>query len=162
MRSARYEQHVAKLDNHSGFIDLFWPGVLFVEQKSAGCDLGKAYEQAREYFDALPERERPRYILGSDFQTFELHTLDERENVTFPLANLPANIDKFGFIRRSSRRITSPTRTIWRYSKCPLSTGSTSRWRSSHQPWLRRTSSRIVPGALPLYFGILTSSLLQN
>ncbi|MCY4229674.1 MAG: hypothetical protein OXF26_02080, partial [Alphaproteobacteria bacterium] len=138
------------------------PGVLFFEQKSAWSYLGKAYEQAREYFDALPERERPRYILGSDFQTFELHTLDERENVTFPLANLPANIDKFGFIRRSSRRITSPTRTIWRYSKCPLSTGSTSRWRSSHQPWLRRTSSRIVPGALPLYFGILTSSLLQN
>ena len=23
---ARYEQHVKKLDNHSGFIDLFWPG----------------------------------------------------------------------------------------------------------------------------------------
>ncbi len=53
---ARYEQHVVKLDNHSGFIDLFWPGVLLVEQKSAGRDLGKAYEQAGEYFDALPER----------------------------------------------------------------------------------------------------------
>ena len=24
---ARYETHVAKLDNRSGFIDLFWPGV---------------------------------------------------------------------------------------------------------------------------------------
>ena len=33
---ARYEEHVAKLDNSSGFIDLFWPGVLIVEQKSAG------------------------------------------------------------------------------------------------------------------------------
>ncbi len=31
---ARYEAHVAKLDNRSGFIDLFWPGVLIVEQKS--------------------------------------------------------------------------------------------------------------------------------
>ena len=31
---ARYEQHVKKLDNRSGFIDLFWPGVLIVEQKS--------------------------------------------------------------------------------------------------------------------------------
>lgn len=28
---ARYEQRVAKLDNRSGFIDLFWPGVLIVE-----------------------------------------------------------------------------------------------------------------------------------
>ena len=36
---ARYEAHVAKLDNRSGFIDLFWPGVLLVEQKSAGRDL---------------------------------------------------------------------------------------------------------------------------
>ena len=29
---ARYEAHVAKLVNRSGFIDLFWPGVLLVEQ----------------------------------------------------------------------------------------------------------------------------------
>ena len=33
---ARYEEHVRRLDNTSGFIDLFWPGVLLVEQKSAG------------------------------------------------------------------------------------------------------------------------------
>ena len=65
---ARYEAHVAKLDNRSGFIDLFWPGVLIVEQKSAGRDLKAAYTQAGEYFDALPERERPRFILVSDFQ----------------------------------------------------------------------------------------------
>ena len=39
---ARYEAHVAKLDNRSGFIDLFWPGVLIVEQKSAGRDLKAA------------------------------------------------------------------------------------------------------------------------
>ena len=48
-----YEAHVTKLDNHSGFIDLFCPGVLLVEQKSAGRDLGKAYQQTGEYFDAL-------------------------------------------------------------------------------------------------------------
>jgi len=33
---ARYEEHVRKLDDKDGFIDLFWPGVLLVEQKSAG------------------------------------------------------------------------------------------------------------------------------
>ncbi len=32
---ARYEEHVQRLDNSRGFIDLFWPGVLLVEQKSA-------------------------------------------------------------------------------------------------------------------------------
>ena len=95
---ARYEAHVAKLDNRSGFIDLFWPGVLLVEQKSAGRDLKAAYEQAGEYFDALPERERPRFILVSDFQTLELHDLDERETVSFALADLPAHVESFGFI----------------------------------------------------------------
>ena len=101
---ARYEAHVAKLDNRSGFIDLFWPGVLLVEQKSAGRDLRKAYEQAGEYFDALAERERPRFILVSDFQTFELHDLDEREAVVFPLADLPAHVESFGFILGVQRR----------------------------------------------------------
>ena len=101
---ARYEQHVAKLDDKSGFIDLFWPGVLIVEQKSAGRDLAKAYEQAGGYFDALPEGDRPRYILVSDFQTFALHDLDERETVAFPLAALPGHVEAFGFILGVQRR----------------------------------------------------------
>ena len=101
---ARYEEHVAKLDNGRGFIDLFWPRVLIVEQKSAGRDLAKAYGQAGEYFDALRERDRPRYILVSDFQTFELHDLDEREVVAFSLADLPAHVEAFGFILGVQRR----------------------------------------------------------
>ena len=101
---ARYEEHVAKLDNRSGFIDLFWPGVLIVEQKSAGRDLDKAYHQAGEYFDALQERDRPRYILVSDFQTFELHDLDERRKVAFTLAELPDHVERFSFILGIQRR----------------------------------------------------------
>ena len=101
---ARYEEHVEKLDNRHGFIDLFWPGKLLVEQKSAGRDLRKAYGQAGAYFDALPEDQRPRYILVSDFQTFELHDLDEREEVSFPLSDLPKHVESFGFIRGVQRR----------------------------------------------------------
>ena len=101
---ARYEAHVAKLDNRHGFIDLFWPGVLIVEQKSAGRDLSRAYDQAGEYFDALPERDKPRYILVSDFQTFELHDLDEREMVAFALPELPEHVQAFGFIVGVQRR----------------------------------------------------------
>ena len=101
---ARYEEHVAKLDDRAGFIDLFWPGVLIVEQKSAGRDLARAYDQAGEYFDALPERDRPRYILVSDFRTFELRDLDERETVSFPLAELPAHVEAFGFVLGVQRR----------------------------------------------------------
>ena len=101
---ARYEAHVAKLDNRSGFIDLFWPGVLLVEQKSAGRDLGAAYTQAGDYCDALSERERPRYILVSDFQTFHLYDLDEGDTVAFTLAELPGHVEAFGFILGVQRR----------------------------------------------------------
>ena len=101
---ARYEAHVANLNDRSGFIDPFWPGVLIVEQKSAGRDLKAALIQDGEYFDALPERERPRFILVSDFQTFELHDLDEREVIAFPLADLPAHVEAFGFILGVQRR----------------------------------------------------------
>ena len=30
---ARYEEHIKKLNNKSGFIDLFWPRVLLIEEK---------------------------------------------------------------------------------------------------------------------------------
>ena len=102
---ARYEEHVQKLDDRSGFIDLFWPSKLIVEQKSAGRDLDKAYGQAGEYFDALPEKERPRYILVSDFRTFELHALGERTVTRFDLQDLPAHVESFGFILDVERRV---------------------------------------------------------
>ena len=101
---ARYEEHVRRLDNTSGFIDLFWPGVLLVEQKSAGRSLAAASEQAGEYFDALPERDRPRYQLLCDFQTFEILDRDEREETRFALADLPRHVEKFGFVIGVQRR----------------------------------------------------------
>ena len=101
---ARYEEHVRRLDNSHGFIDLFWPGVLLVEQKSVGRDLTAARKQAGTYFDALPERDRPRYQLLCDFQTFELLDRDEREETRFALADLPQHIEKFGFIIGVQRR----------------------------------------------------------
>ncbi len=101
---ARYEEHVQRLDNTSGFIDLFWPGVLLVEQKSAGRDLNAARDQAGTYFDALPERDRPRFQLLCDFETFELLDRDEREETRFTLAELPQHVEKFGFIIGVQRR----------------------------------------------------------
>jgi len=35
------------------FIDVFWPGVLLVEQKSEGKSLDQAEKQARDYLIAL-------------------------------------------------------------------------------------------------------------
>lgn len=101
---ARYEEHVKKLDNRSGFIDLFWPKVLLVEQKSAGRDLVKAGAQAGEYFDALKETDRPRFQLLCDFQTFQLLDRDTREETAFALADLPKHVEKFGFIMGMEKR----------------------------------------------------------
>ena len=101
---ARYEEHVRRLDDTRGFIDLFWPGVLLVEQKSAGRSLAAAREQAGAYFDALPERDRPRYQLLCNFRTFDLLDRDEGEECRFALADLPANVEKFGFILGVQRR----------------------------------------------------------
>ena len=96
---AGFEWHVKRLDNTSGYIDLLWPGLLLVEQKSAGRSLSDARDQAHDYFDALPPSEKPRYILLSDFQTFELLDISEDEETYLTLAELPKKVEKFSFIR---------------------------------------------------------------
>lgn len=101
---ATFEEPVKKLGNKQGFIDLFWKGLLLVEQKSAGRDLIKAKQHALDYFPNLKEYELPRYILVSDFQTFELYDLDEGEEVRFPLADLPQHVEHFGFILGIQKR----------------------------------------------------------
>lgn len=58
---ASLEEPVKKLGDKQGFIDLFWKGLLLVEQKSVGRDLVKAKEQALDYFPNLKDYELPRY-----------------------------------------------------------------------------------------------------
>ena len=104
-RVATYEEPVKLLGNKRGFIDLFWKGVLLVEQKSAGRDLVVAKQQALDYFPGLKDTELPRYILLSDFQNFELHDLDEGTTpVKFKLSQLPQNIEEFTFILGVQKR----------------------------------------------------------
>ncbi len=103
-RVAAFEEPVKLLGDKRGFIDLFWKGVLLVEQKSAGRDLVAAKTQALSYFPGLKDVDLPRYILLSDFATFELYDLDEDESVAFALADLPDHIDKFGFIMGVQKR----------------------------------------------------------
>jgi len=96
---ATYEQRVRNLPgNNQGFIDLFWPGTLIVEHKSAGQDLKKASNQALDYYDWLPEGQRPRYILTSDFQRWHLLDLEEGREWRFLLGDLKDNVEAFAFI----------------------------------------------------------------
>lgn len=96
---AVYEKRVQSLDaNKRGYIDLFWPGTLIVEQKSAGKDLFKAGVQAMDYFEWLPERDQPRYLLTCDFQRWRLTDLETRQESRFTLAELPKHVELFHFI----------------------------------------------------------------
>jgi hypothetical protein len=97
-RVASFEEPVKKLGDERGFVDLFWKGVLLVEQKSAGRDLTRAKQQALDYFPGLKEHELPRYVLVSDFQNFELYDLEENTTSRFTLRQLPHHVEEFGFI----------------------------------------------------------------
>ena len=103
-RVATFEEPVRLLGDRRGFIDLFWKGVLLVEQKSEGRDLTQAREQALSYFPGISDADLPRYLLLSDFQTFELYDLDEDERVAFTLPELPQHIEKFSFILGVQKR----------------------------------------------------------
>ena len=95
---AMYERRVRDLDtNKRGFIDLFMPGKMIVEHKSAGLLKG-ADAQANDYWNWLSEAERPRYILTCDFQRWHLHDLEENRRWDFLLADLKKHITAFAFI----------------------------------------------------------------
>lgn len=102
-RVATFEESVKHADTSKrGFIDLFWRGKLLIEQKSKGQDLIKAKTQALEYFPSLKDDDLPRYVLVSDFQTFELYDLEaddpEEAELKFSLKDLAKHTHKFGFI----------------------------------------------------------------
>ena len=97
-RVATFEQRIKKLDGRSGYIDLLWKGILLIEQKSRGKDLDRAYQQAKDYFPGLKDRDAPRYILVSDFARFRLYDLEEGKQHEFTLAEFYKNVRLFGFI----------------------------------------------------------------
>ena len=90
--------------NRRGFIDLFWPSVLLIEQKSAGKDLVKAQGQALDYVLGLKARDLPKYVLTCDFQRFNLLDLETREEISFTLAQLHKYVEAFAFMLGVQRR----------------------------------------------------------
>ncbi len=95
---ATFEHKVKKLNEHDGYIDLFWKGSMLIEMKSKGKDLDKAFIQAKEYIQKLNQEEIPKYILVSDFATFRLHDLEEETQIEFQLKEFVNNVQAFGFI----------------------------------------------------------------
>jgi len=97
-RVATFELNVKKLGGAQGFVDLFWPGMLLVEQKSRGKSLDGAFKQALDYFPGLAERDLPQIIIVCDFARFRVHRLTTNETVEFELKDLHKNVKLFGFV----------------------------------------------------------------
>jgi hypothetical protein len=104
-RVATFEERVMKLDEHDGYIDLFWKGTLVIEMKSRGKNLDKAFTQAKDYLHGIKQHELPKYILVSDFDIIRLHDLEEAKVIEFKLKDFVNNIQHFGFIAGYQKRI---------------------------------------------------------
>ena len=101
-RVATFEHAVKKLPGlkakTDGFVDLFWPGMLMVEQKSRGKNLDAALTQALSYFPGIAERDLPQIVIVCDFARFRVHKLGTGETVEFALKDLHKHIRLFGFV----------------------------------------------------------------
>ncbi len=100
---AVFEKAVEKFGGEArGRIDLFWPGVLLAEHKSAGQDLDRAYAQAIEYLlsDTIRDSEKPRWVLLSDFRKIRVYDLETSADQydEFALKELPNKVRKLSFI----------------------------------------------------------------
>ncbi len=109
---ANFEEQVRNLHGNYDHIDLFWPGMLLVEHKSFGKDLGEAELQASRYIGNLisagRDKESPRYIIVSDFARIELIDLEPEDpnkkqikggyKIEFPLSEFHKYIHEFAFI----------------------------------------------------------------
>jgi hypothetical protein len=86
---AVFEHAVATAKGSYGFLDLFWPGVLLVEHKSAGASLAKAESQAFRYLEDLARSgshdQLPRWVIVCDFARFALYDLEPDDQRDLPL-----------------------------------------------------------------------------
>ena len=77
------------------------PGLLLIEMKSTGRNLGIAELQALDYVNALTDTEQPRYILTSDFKRFRLLDMlapKGADTVEFTLDELPKHTESLAFL----------------------------------------------------------------
>ena len=111
-RVAAFEKQVAMVRAgyklKQGRIDGFWKGVLLIEHKSAGQSLDRAFSQAVDYFDGLPERDLPRYVLVSDFSKIRLSDFETGDEIEFALRDLHKHIKRFGFIAGYQAQVIKP------------------------------------------------------
>jgi hypothetical protein len=86
---------------NTGYIDLFWSGLVIGEAKSPGEDLDAATEQARDYLagGSIGQHEWPRFAIVTDFENIRVTKLGEdgwhRE---FTIDDVADHIDQLMFL----------------------------------------------------------------
>jgi type I restriction-modification system DNA methylase subunit len=94
---AIFEQKVRLSGEANGYIDLFWKGHIMIEMKSPGKDMSKAFEQAKNYANALKPADLPKGILICDFNRFHYYDLlDNAKRHEFALSELVQYVELFG------------------------------------------------------------------
>lgn len=101
-RAALYEKRANRATTgNQGYIDALVPGLLIIELKSKGRNLGIAEQQALDYMNALTDTEQPRYVLTSDFAKFRLLDMLApvgKDTIEFSLEELPRNAEALAFL----------------------------------------------------------------
>lgn len=80
------------------WIDVLWAGVLLIEHKSAGEDLDKAEQQAREYLMSLDQAKVPPVVILCDFNRFRIIEILAGTSHEFVLSDLPLNLERLNAI----------------------------------------------------------------
>jgi hypothetical protein len=103
-----FEYPVISSEGKTNWIDVFWSGVLLIEQKSTGKNLDLAENQARSYLVGLPPEHRPPAIIVSDFSKFRIIDVLMNEKIEFSLSELPDNLHRLESLL--GKQIASATR----------------------------------------------------
>ncbi len=116
-----------------GFIDAWIPSTrVLIEQKGSNHALDKAqkqsdgsmltpFQQGKRYADNLTTKNRPRWVIACNFETFEIHDLDDENPnalpVTIALKDLETEFYRLGFL------VDSAAETIKAETKLSVAAG---------------------------------------
>jgi len=109
---ARFEAVAKRYSTgRTGFIDLFWPGRVLAEHKTAGKSLDDALAQALDYLPGMDPEDVPPVIVACDFREFIVRDLDTGETHRFRSRRCRTGWRSSGCLRAGTAAVMTATRT---------------------------------------------------
>ena len=117
----RFEYNLYQ-DENNRRIDVLWPGVILIENKSSGENLNRAFDrQVSRYFDMLNSKDSPRCVLINNFHMFKFYTVENEkliESECFHIRKLPDKVNLFYYffdhkpvlVKRKTKEVVHRTR----------------------------------------------------